>query len=296
MSRAISKSKDSCTRSYESTYHPIIPLQIGTYDPGPLFCVPGAGATVASFIDFVSASSRSRPIYGFQPRGLDSLLLPHSTVPAAAQAYVQALQNLQTKGPIHLLGHSFGGWVAFEMAKQLAEAGREVRSLTLVDTQAPDDDYDTEREYTPKDIILAWIEVFEDFLERPLDVNKSELDALGETAQRKLLHTCMVKEGIMPRHSRPDELRGPLRTFAAALRTQFIPDAEYQGAVCLALVKNRKIDGSFSSKQYQDLLDAWRRWAPNLVVVQAPATHMTILKAPNVNVLTELSQSHILQP
>jgi thioesterase domain-containing protein len=35
------------------------------------------------------------------------------------------------------LGHSFGGWIALELAQRLREEGAEVASLTIVDSRAP---------------------------------------------------------------------------------------------------------------------------------------------------------------
>src|SRR5204862_2955520 len=60
-----------------------------------------------------------------------------STVSEIAAARVAALREHLPYGPIRLGGHSLGGLVAFEMACQLEEAGREVEILTLLDTSAP---------------------------------------------------------------------------------------------------------------------------------------------------------------
>jgi len=80
-------------------------------------------------------------IYGLQPRGLEGELVPQSTVLAAAESYLRAINEIYPKGPIHLVGHSFGGWVAFEMAKLLVDAETKcvIASLTILDSEAPDD-------------------------------------------------------------------------------------------------------------------------------------------------------------
>lgn len=51
-----------------------------------------------------------------------------------AQFYLDALDQLQPLGPYILIGYSFGGLVALEMAQRLSEVGKNVALLALVDT------------------------------------------------------------------------------------------------------------------------------------------------------------------
>jgi thioesterase domain-containing protein len=50
-----------------------------------------------------------------------------------AAEYVKAVKARQPRGPYRLCGYSFGGLVAFEMARQLKESGEEVSFLGLFD-------------------------------------------------------------------------------------------------------------------------------------------------------------------
>ena len=47
------------------------------------------------------------------------------------------MKSVQAQGPYHLLGHSYGGVVAYEMARQLAAAGERVGWLALLDSAVP---------------------------------------------------------------------------------------------------------------------------------------------------------------
>jgi thioesterase domain-containing protein len=53
-----------------------------------------------------------------------------------AAYYVGEILEQNPKGPFNLAGYSFGGIVAFEMAKQLKAAGKEVNMLAIFDTNA----------------------------------------------------------------------------------------------------------------------------------------------------------------
>ncbi|WP_141685424.1 thioesterase domain-containing protein, partial [Pseudoalteromonas luteoviolacea] len=51
-----------------------------------------------------------------------------------AKHYVTEIKAVQATGPYHLIGYSFGGVIAFEMAKQLENSGESVALLGLLDT------------------------------------------------------------------------------------------------------------------------------------------------------------------
>jgi thioesterase domain-containing protein len=51
-----------------------------------------------------------------------------------AEHYLGVATDVVGRGPWHLLGWSFGGLVAFEMARRLAQRRRPAASLTLIDT------------------------------------------------------------------------------------------------------------------------------------------------------------------
>ena len=55
----------------------------------------------------------------------------------SARRYVQELRLIQREGPYQLIGYSFGGVIAYEMAQQLLASGERVSFLGLLDTAAP---------------------------------------------------------------------------------------------------------------------------------------------------------------
>ena len=75
------------------------------------------------------ALGADRPLYGFQPQGLDGALPAHATIEAMAAHYIAEMKSVQALGPYAIGGHCAGSWVAFEMARQLQTAGDEVTLL-----------------------------------------------------------------------------------------------------------------------------------------------------------------------
>ena len=76
-------------------------------------------------------------MYAFQSHGLEKRALPDRTVEGAARRFLEIIRIVQPRGPYILLGHSFGGLVALEIARLLTEAGQRVEVVGLLDTYLP---------------------------------------------------------------------------------------------------------------------------------------------------------------
>jgi thioesterase domain-containing protein len=290
LSQAIHNASGQSASIPEQSYSPLITLKVSQLRKyaAPLFCVPGAGASATCFVDLTSCRDVGWAIHGLQPQGMDGLLVPHSTVQAAAETYLHAVQELHPRGAVHLLGHSFGGWVAFEMAQKLRDTGRGIGSLTIVDSDIPDDKDSAIKEYTPSEITLEWVAILGQKLGRSLGITIGDLELLDERGVRELLHKRLVVAGLMQPKSKPDILRGPLRIFATALRTNYTPGSVFDGPARFVLVDDRKLDFAGNRQRQAEMVAGWRAWIPNLVSSHAPGNHMTVLDSPNVDVLADL--------
>ena len=85
----------------------------------------------------IQALGANQPFYGLQAVGLDCKTLPFDRVEETARANIEALKTVQRVGPYKLLGHSYGGVVAYEMARMLLAEGEEISGLILLDAVAP---------------------------------------------------------------------------------------------------------------------------------------------------------------
>ncbi|OII05434.1 non-ribosomal peptide synthetase [Curtobacterium sp. MCBA15_008] len=103
----------------------------------PVFCVAGAGALALTYVPLTRRLG-DRPVYAFQQHGLERRSVPDWSIRAMARRYIELMRIAQPSGPYTIVGHSFGGLVAVEMAALLTAAGQQVSRVVLLDTYLPE--------------------------------------------------------------------------------------------------------------------------------------------------------------
>ena len=264
----------------EVRYAPRFTIQRGEEGQAPLFCVPGAGASVTVFHALAQSLDARLPVHGLQPRGLCGRLAPHVDVESAARAYIRAMREVAPRGPYRLLGHSYGGWVALEMARQLEAAGERVASLVVLDSRVPSAPGQARRHYPRIEALLRLVTLFEMTLGKSLRLAEADFAPLASDQQIALLLERVVKARLMPARTSLQTMRGIVRVFEANLNTDYQPVAPYLGQAHLVLAANagRDVDDA-------QLLARWRGQVPQLAYRQAAGNHMTLLCAPQVQEL-----------
>ncbi|KFF61974.1 hypothetical protein IW00_18775 [Pectobacterium brasiliense] len=263
-------------------YVPNIVIQNGTPGAPPLFCIPGAGANASSFIELALALPTQQPVCALQARGLTEISQPpYISVEGAARAYLQGIRQKQPHGPYHLLGHSFGGWVAFELALQLQAQGESVASLILVDTDAPDIQGCPPKSIDRVETIMKLIDIYNMILTQPLALTRSQFVDMAQEEQIKQLHRALVKAGIFSTHTTTLLLQGIVQVMQANLNTVYTPRTRYEGGIYLVSAK----EGDTDERTTND--SEWRKHVTQLDPVLMPGNHMTMLSMPQVERLAD---------
>jgi acyl transferase domain-containing protein/thioesterase domain-containing protein/acyl carrier protein len=116
--------------------HAVVPIQ-AKGQRRPLYVVSGLDGHVLAFHRLAHYLGEDQPVFGLAHRGSDGRELDRTSVEEIAQSYVSAIRKVQPEGPYRVVGHSFGGIVAFEVAQQLLAHGGTVSMLGLFDTIEP---------------------------------------------------------------------------------------------------------------------------------------------------------------
>ncbi|MFF5360415.1 SDR family NAD(P)-dependent oxidoreductase [Streptomyces scabiei] len=101
------------------------------------------------------ADSIERPFYGIQAKGWMTDSEPLTGILAMAAHYAAIIRAVQPEGPYDLGGYSLGGMLAYEVARQLQEAGCAVETITMLDTMYADEV--KARTMSRKDMVLQQV-------------------------------------------------------------------------------------------------------------------------------------------
>ena len=122
--------KNSMLNNQNASWVPLRPL----YKKGKkftLYCIPAAGVQAKAYTSLADACEEKVSLIALEARGFDQDTLPHQNLSELVCDYVNVLLDQKPCGKVYLAGHSFGGSVAFEMARQLNSEGIAVHLIIL---------------------------------------------------------------------------------------------------------------------------------------------------------------------
>ena len=104
----------------------------------PLMLLHGADGAVMFYREFANRLETQSTVYGLEsPMLSDAEFEVPDSVEQLAVGYVERIRMLQPQGPYRIAGYSFGGVLAYEVAKQLEVGGDKVETLILYDIGNP---------------------------------------------------------------------------------------------------------------------------------------------------------------
>jgi len=190
----------------------------------PLYLVPGIGGVVLGLSYLAQHLGPDQPLYGLQARGVKDDENPCGSIEEMAAYYIDAVREAQPQGPYFIGGYSFGGIVAFEMARQLRAAGQSVGILAILDTEAPGaQSFDMagfvgNLPHWLTDFVLSRHprRVFFEAFVKTKNLFKKSIDKIGQPLGFDALPKRIEDEVEMPEHW-PERYRRVIETHYAAL-------------------------------------------------------------------------------
>ncbi|UZR29993.1 non-ribosomal peptide synthetase [Methylococcus mesophilus] len=113
----------------------IVPLSLEAAQGPALFLVHGVGGSVHWYHALAESLKADFNLYGIQSPGMDEGedALIGADVESLARLYISEIKAVQAQGPYWIGGHSMGGIIAFEMARQFHALGDEVALVANFD-------------------------------------------------------------------------------------------------------------------------------------------------------------------
>ncbi len=231
----------------------------------PMFLLPGSGGHVLGFYELVRFSDPDRPFFGLQlPDPVPGRKLP-STVEAMASRFLPEILAVEPTGPYLLGGYSFGGLVAFELARQLTAAGREVGLVAMIDAWG---------QGYPRQLfalLRAW----------------DHLRAIASLPAGSRL--AYVRERLARKYRRKHERSGvaisqPFENINHRVREIYQPEP-YSGQIVIFRAAERPI---LPGVRFDDPALGWGPLALGGIQIRTvPGDHITLLHPPHVSTLAE---------
>ena len=256
------------------TSTPVVAIQPKGAKP-PLFVISGLGGNVIKFHSLAFYLGEDQPIYGLLPRGLDGKEPFHTRVEDMAAYYVSAIRAMQPHGPYRLVGYSFGGIVAFEVAQQITAQGDRVSLLGFFDTIEWHYLEDVNRSLNPS----QRLKIYKARLGEALG-SEERFSNLRELIKGKIAHTQSQLRRAIGRPSAP-QAGATLEEVNTAAGASYQPKP-YSGPLTIFRSTTRR------TEEGNDETLGWGGLVKNPVEIHHIASnHFNILQEPSVRILSE---------
>jgi len=294
MIRGLDSNKANVNRRKGVASQSIVNFQLGKKEVTPLYCIPGAGGAIGGLIQLSNHIDDRIPISGIVPRGLENSVVPHTTVEAAAAYYVNMICQAETQNTFNLLGYSYGGWVALEVANQLSALGYKVDHVILLDVSPPSHSLDRNLGHPRSFALDLLIKQFEMQASKSFNLSIKEMGTWSEEKQTTTILDKAKEMKILPHTTSLEDFRRMIQLFLVNANTAYIPTKTYDGRVLLAQTSEDQ-DNSLLKKNLQE----WKKHLSNLEVAQVKGNHTSMLVGSNakdlgriiMNFMTEINAS-----
>lgn len=245
----------------------IVPLSLEAAQAPALFLVHGVGGSVHWYHALAELLKADFNVYGIHSPGMDEGEddMVGADVESLARLYISEIKAVQAQGPYWIGGHSMGGIIAFEMARQFHALGDGVALVANFDNW--------NRAADAPGFITKLLRLAVHFLK------------LGTADKLRFLRDKMqwAKQCFSARLARGRADVGPLEAMKAAnvkAAYRYAPGF-YPGTLTLFRARQQ------AATALDDPLLGWNGLAEEIDVVEVPGNHYTLLGEPHVRTLAD---------
>jgi amino acid adenylation domain-containing protein len=252
-----------------------IVIKLNESDKGvSLFLIPGAGGSALQLSDMGRAFQNENSFYALQVNK-PPIVKDLSGVEVIARQNLDAIRKIQVKGPYYLGGHSFGGLVAYEMARQLELAGEKVNLLAIMDCASSSAETAViEHNWSNAD----WLLEFANLNGIPADIRKDVLKQFSDEQQLEYVKAILENANILEESKTFDKAINLAEILKATLGTRYVPPMQKITAPIHLFIASENNDQAPTTA-------GWENFASQVQVLHAGGNHFSMLKLPHVKEL-----------
>lgn len=302
----------AAVRTFSKTLITIRPAPQGVAKP-PLFFVHDGNGETLLYRTLALMLRHDQAVYGLQPEMRPDGSVVHTTIAAMAAAHVAQIRQVQPHGPYFLTGLCAGGVIAFEMARQLEDAGEVTQFVGIIDAG---DVHAEERRFriagarlsrllgsltedTGEPAVVRWGKAIPKILHKTVNLARYEIGSRLDQS-RNARKVQKLREQGAEAHQDSEAHEAPdiayLKVYEYAHKEHQPQGVFRSGDV--VVFRALKGDGSVGDMPYiekfVDPLLGWQvRVASPVVGEDIPGGHSSMLQEPNVRVLADKMQRHL---
>jgi len=283
--------KSLSKNSLDNKWGALVPMQKGKSDVPAVFCLPGAGGNILYMQSLVRELNEDLPIFGLQPPGLDGESQVYKSVESLAQYYIDSIKKSSPDGPYRIVGHSFGGLVAFEIARKLKQAGEPVENVVILDTAAPQWFEPTGLDWTHAQWLTQVANIASHQYGIPLNLSIENFEQCeSNDDQLKMFFDELIHKGIFPSGAHINQLSGFMNVYRSNLQMQYQP-VDKPVDLDLVIIRSSELQPELLTDEKALLVRkepdlGWGLWVNKKPqVIETPGDHLTMLNPPHVQQL-----------
>jgi amino acid adenylation domain-containing protein len=252
----------------------------------PLFLVHPIGGEVQYAFDLARHMDAEQPVYALAASGMAVGETPNARIGDMARVYLEAVRQVQPRGPYLLGGWSLGGMVAYEMAHQLIAAGESIKFVGMIDAgsspylrsqlrNAGGNGFDECR------ALMHWIA---DLHPEGIDLQRqavfTELETLATRKDMDAMVALSQRESFLPAQLDMALVKRVLAVYCAGMTAAAAYEAPLIATAVTYFAADRG-DGEYASFGWSELL------GDVLEVTRIGGNHMSIVKPPHIEKLAQ---------
>ncbi|NUZ10464.1 amino acid adenylation domain-containing protein [Pseudoalteromonas sp. McH1-7] len=258
----------------------LVCLQEGELGFTPVVLIAGAGGWLMAFHALVNGLDSRIPVYGLQPEALAEEPETLTSIERTAEYYLSVLAGAELGEQVHLVGHSFGSFIAYQLATLLEQQGRSTCSLTVIDTPVPSNPAlnldETQVAQMMLDNLVAFFR---------LSVSDAEISAYQQgdaTARIASLNRWIKQAGF---NFSDTHLRHFQQVFSAQLRAN-IEMRSMLSDIPICVVKTQQTQEFEGRPVNKDM--GWQPFSHSLSCYEVKGEHLSCLQAEQVGQLVNI--------